>query len=160
MVTFPSLPIAADCGLLRGPYGSGRLALLRKHQMLRQRLVPTGSRAPASANLDVPVDVLQRLLLAAGPFSFGLLKCREPLGKLHSLGVPCTVVDSKGRTMLHWAAFTDESELVATLLDGCADVDLQDQEGNTALHLAASNNATGVLKKLLEHGACRSIRNV
>jgi len=128
--------------------------------MLRQRLVPTGSRAPASANLGVPVHVLQRLLLAAGPFSFGLLKCREPLGKLHSLGVPCTVVDSKGRTMLHWAAFTDESELVATLLDGCADVDLQDQEGNTALHLAASNNATGVLKKLLEHGACRSIRNV
>jgi ankyrin repeat protein len=80
------------------------------------------------------------------------LPCMEILlGK----GAFTSLTDIYGRTVLHWAAEGGDSEAVGLLLswvdDG--DVDLQDREGNSALHLACSRGHIQTAAQLLETAA-------
>lgn len=47
--------------------------------------------------------------------------------------------EGKGRAALHWAAANGHLETVQIILDSAADIDVQDIEGSTAVHLAASS---------------------
>ncbi len=66
--------------------------------------------------------------------------------------------DSKGRSAVHlavrhgmlWRIIASEVEY---------DPDVQDNEGNTPLHLAAHRNRSGLVRALLDHGANSVVRN-
>ena len=66
--------------------------------------------------------------------------------------------DDSQRTALIWAADRGNAELVALLLDRGADLNLQDCDGQTALHYAAICGHADVAKALLADARCdRSI---
>lgn len=61
--------------------------------------------------------------------------------------------DGEGRTVLHYAAWAGNPEIVAQLIQAGADKDAQDDEGLTPLHLAANFGRIDVVDMLLELGA-------
>ena len=67
---------------------------------------------------------------------------------------PATVIDNNGSNLLHKAAWGDLPELAKLLLDQYGmDIDIKDHAGRTALHVAAYQGNTRILKYLLEHSA-------
>lgn len=72
-------------------------------------------------------------------------------------------LDARGQRMvtpLMVAVGMDQPEALDWLLKNGADVDLQDEDSNTALHFAAWKQSPSLAKRLLEAGASRSARNV
>ena len=72
--------------------------------------------------------------------------------------------DKSGMTMLHWAADRAHADLMSLILQDDKDtsgllVDIQDEEGNTALHLAYWSEATTCIDILLKYGARTDILN-
>uniref|UniRef100_A0AAR5P9E0 Uncharacterized protein n=1 Tax=Dendroctonus ponderosae TaxID=77166 RepID=A0AAR5P9E0_DENPD len=71
------------------------------------------------------------------------------------------IVDSKGSSPLHLAAWSGNLEIVKLLLSGPAicNVNLTSKDDETALHCAAQYGHTGVVSALLEHACDPGIRN-
>lgn len=63
------------------------------------------------------------------------------------------IVDTKGRTPLHYASMAGNSSSVRQLLELKAQVDLRDQNGMTALHESIRGGSTDTAMLLLERGA-------
>ncbi|KAF8564798.1 hypothetical protein P879_02209 [Paragonimus westermani] len=63
------------------------------------------------------------------------------------------LTDSLGRTALHWAAATDQAEMVHCLLEAGAAYDVQTIYDETPLSLAAKEGAVSVCRLLLHAGA-------
>lgn len=63
----------------------------------------------------------------------------------------------KGHFVLHIAASANAGGIISLLLDNGADVNDQDQDGNTALHVASYFGAKDALQVLLNKGADTSI---
>lgn len=87
--------------------------------------------------------------------------------KLLARGADATLANSDGQTPLHIACATpartaksqaDQAQIVA-LLAPHSQVDAQDNNGNTAIHLAAAKGADRTVGELLRHGANPSLRN-
>ena len=68
-------------------------------------------------------------------------------------------MDSKQRTMLHWAVSNGHSELAQLLLDSGADPNTQMSSGWTPLHQAAYNNKPECCRVLVENGASMQATN-
>ncbi|NXC86658.1 MIB2 ligase, partial [Cercotrichas coryphoeus] len=70
-------------------------------------------------------------------------------------------VDAKnqGRTALQIASYQGHLEVVRTLLQAHASIDLRDDEGDTALHYAAFGNQAEVARVLLAKGASADLLN-
>ncbi len=66
--------------------------------------------------------------------------------------------DTTGKTALHWAT-QGNSALVRLLLDHDFDINTQDGDGNTPLHVAARNGSLSTVKLLLAHGANPTLVN-
>ncbi|KAI9658311.1 MAG: hypothetical protein M1821_002444 [Bathelium mastoideum] len=66
-------------------------------------------------------------------------------------------VDAWGRTPLHWAVKKGDVLTTESLIRACSNVNIQDKEGMTALHVAAGRPA--ILKTLIEAGANTCLRN-
>ncbi len=66
---------------------------------------------------------------------------------------------SPGSPELHWAAAQGNTAMVRSLLYRGADINAQDEEGNTPLHLAARNGSLSTAKLLLARGANPTIVN-
>lgn len=62
-------------------------------------------------------------------------------------------------TPLHWAAKVQDVEILQLLLDFGAEVDLQDFEGATPLHIASDTDSFDCVETLIAHGANPNIRN-
>jgi ankyrin repeat protein len=60
---------------------------------------------------------------------------------------------------LHWAAITDQADVVETLLDHGAEVDARDVEGRTPLMMAAAFDSRAVADVLLARGADPLVRD-
>ncbi|XP_048716274.1 acyl-CoA-binding domain-containing protein 6 isoform X3 [Lepidochelys kempii] len=58
-----------------------------------------------------------------------------------------------GRALLHWACDRGHKELVSVLLQHAADVNSQDDEGQTALHYASACEFFDIVELLLKSGA-------
>ena len=58
---------------------------------------------------------------------------------------------------IHWAADRGNAEMVETLLEHGADVDAQDEDGQTALHYACSIGYEAVIQVLLKASADKNI---
>lgn len=87
--------------------------------------------------------------------------------KLLSRKADATLVNADGQSALHIAANTpartaksqaDQAQVVA-LLAPTSDMDGQDREGNTALHLASAKGLDRAVGELLRHGADPAIKN-
>ncbi|GAB3513194.1 ankyrin repeat domain-containing protein [Pseudoxanthomonas daejeonensis] len=87
--------------------------------------------------------------------------------KLLSRRIDATAQNAEGQSALHVAAGTsartaraqnDQAQLVALLAPHSA-LDTQDQDGNTAMHLAAAKGLDRTVGELLRHGADPSLRN-
>ncbi|KAG2489258.1 hypothetical protein HYH03_012278 [Edaphochlamys debaryana] len=63
-------------------------------------------------------------------------------GRMHVLSDAAGIKDERGRRLLHWAAFTDNSGTVAELLEEASSRD-KDKDGRTPLHYAAWSGAQG-----------------
>lgn len=94
-----------------------------------------------------------------------LLLChesRETINASNNGGrTPINAKNLKGRTALHHASKRGHDEVVKLLLDYGAQVDLQDQNGNTALHITCVpwRNTGEIPKILLQHDAMANIQN-
>lgn len=63
-------------------------------------------------------------------------------------------VDNLGRTLLHICSREDvNGNIVKSLIENQASIDLQDRVGNTALHTATFHNNIIIVKLLLDNGA-------
>ena len=69
-------------------------------------------------------------------------------GLLRSNADP-SLVDSSGRTPLHWAALAGQSDAVNTLLDAGADSTATDGSGKSIAHLACGKAHAAVLEAVL-----------
>lgn len=67
--------------------------------------------------------------------------------------------NSGGKTALHIACQSGNAELVRTLCELGADLDLTDVQGNTPLHYASAWNALPCVRELLEAGCQHAARN-
>ncbi|WP_182864958.1 ankyrin repeat domain-containing protein [Stieleria mannarensis] len=68
-----------------------------------------------------------------------------------SIDVDAPQVD--GMTALHWAAYFDDADMSAALVDAGARVDCENRYGVTPLSLACTNGNTEIVRLLLENGA-------
>lgn len=67
---------------------------------------------------------------------------------------PVKIIDNEGATLLHKAAWGNLPELAnVLLLEHNMDIDSKDYAGRTALHVAAYQGNTRILKYLVEHAA-------
>jgi palmitoyltransferase len=73
-------------------------------------------------------------------------------------GLDPEIADKNGSTPLHWACFMGNEEAASVLLALGVRVDLQDSQGQTALHLATSSSSSRIMKSLLFKGASRQIK--
>jgi palmitoyltransferase ZDHHC13/17 len=82
------------------------------------------------------------------------------LAYFYDLGLSVAEADLKGGLPLHWAA-NQGSDVCASLLLSWdpRQIDFQDNEGQAALHLAASAGSARILKTLLVKGANRQLRD-
>lgn len=64
-----------------------------------------------------------------------------------------TSVDMEGRTLLHYAAETDKTDIAAFLIDSGSDVNVVDNRGFTPLHTAAKSLSSNVARLLIARGA-------
>uniref|UniRef100_A0A673B6S9 Acyl-CoA-binding domain-containing protein 6 n=1 Tax=Sphaeramia orbicularis TaxID=375764 RepID=A0A673B6S9_9TELE len=66
----------------------------------------------------------------------------------------------QGRALLHWACDRGHKELVSVLLQHKADINSQDNEGQTALHYASACEFADIVELLLNAGADPSIKDM
>ncbi|KAL1270179.1 hypothetical protein QQF64_032468, partial [Cirrhinus molitorella] len=64
-----------------------------------------------------------------------------------------------GRALLHWACDRGHKDLVSLLLQNNADINSQDDEGQTALHYASACEFAEIVELLLKAGADPSIKD-
>nr|WP_320157510.1 ankyrin repeat domain-containing protein [Wolbachia endosymbiont (group A) of Anomoia purmunda] len=62
-------------------------------------------------------------------------------------GAGVDVVDSRGRTPLHWAAQNNNKEIVDALIKAKATVDIKDEDENTPLKLTTNEEIKALFKK-------------
>ena len=72
---------------------------------------------------------------------------------------PNTKDPQSGSTLLATAALMGHTEVVASLLEHGADVNVRSRDGGTALHAAAFLGRAEIVKHLLEKGADTTLRN-
>eukprot|EP00879_Flechtneria_rotunda_P032310 GHRR01035493.1.p1 GENE.GHRR01035493.1~~GHRR01035493.1.p1 ORF type:complete len:325 (+),score=122.96 GHRR01035493.1:432-1406(+) len=71
----------------------------------------------------------------------------------HGRNILSQVVDDNRRSALHFVAAIGNVKSVKLLADAGADINLQDKEGYTPLHMACGYMQTGAMSALLEAGA-------
>lgn len=112
-------------------------------------------------------------LLAAGPgLALAATPAKAPLAdavmegdrvavrELLDQGVEVNAPQGDGSTALHWAAYRDDAELVALLLDAGADIGATTRLGElTPLFMAAKNGNAEIVRLLLEAGASATATN-
>lgn len=74
-------------------------------------------------------------------------------------GASTELVDSEGRTPLHWAAYNGFRAFTVALLDGKASPDARDNGGRTPLIYASHNGHRAVAEVLIDYGADMYIRD-
>lgn len=62
------------------------------------------------------------------------------------------ILSQRGRSPLHCACAKGHLEVVIFLLHHEADILVEDEDGNTPLHIAVENRQTHIVQQLLEHG--------
>ena len=82
----------------------------------------------------------------------------------HECGIFCTKHLQNGWTALHYACFGGNIKIVALLLETqqlttCGLVNIQDKNGDTALHLASRSGYREIVKKLLNANTDKDLRN-
>ncbi len=69
------------------------------------------------------------------------------------------MVDSQGRSELHYCALSGTAPEAVRLIDAGEDPGLQDKNGFTPLHFAAQQKNIDVARVLIEHGAPIEVAN-
>ena len=67
--------------------------------------------------------------------------------------------DNNSRTALMWSVKRNHSQCAQILLDLKAFTDLQDTDGDSALHMACGLSHATLMRLLLDHGASLTLRN-
>lgn len=106
------------------------------------------SQSFAQANSDADPHALSDAVLAGDT---------AKVKSLIESGVDLEVLDNRrnpnGRYALNWAAWQNDVEIIAALLDAGADIDLPNVTGFTPLHHAIENRSTEAIALLIERGA-------
>lgn len=75
------------------------------------------------------------------------------------MGADINSKDNNRWTPLMWATKSGEVKTVQALLHNKASIDLENIDGNTALHITAVYGCVSITKLLLDHGADMAGRN-
>ena len=74
-------------------------------------------------------------------------------------GLSLLTLDNHQGTALHWAAYYGSDNTIDFLFAWNVPLDYQDDKGETALHLAVQSGHSLIVKKLVQKGANKLIRN-
>jgi palmitoyltransferase len=75
-------------------------------------------------------------------------------------GTDVNVIDNKGSTPLHWAAYSGSYQAINFLITWGSKLNMRDRDtGVTALHLAAMQGNTRIVRRLLIKGIDRTIKD-
>ncbi len=129
-------------------------ALLTENRHIMTRgLAKSGISPLAQAIIARDTDIITRLFAEENGSIFGRF-----MG--YFLTYRVNYRDNFGMTALHWAAAQNYGALVEDLLvEYNPDLDIQDNDGNTALHYAARSGNELILQILLAHGADINAQN-
>lgn len=78
---------------------------------------------------------------------------------LISLGADPNICDSENNTVLHWASLGGKLESIYPLMTN-SDLNIQNINGDTALHIAARQSKPRICMLLMAHGSNLNIRNL
>jgi palmitoyltransferase len=79
------------------------------------------------------------------------------LAYFYDKGYKVQIDDEKGGSPLHWAAYLGCELAAAVLLSWDSNVNQQDHDGHTPLHLAVMAENSRIIRNLLLKGADRNI---
>jgi len=145
---------------LAGDYQIAREQLKNQRSMTTDSEVSTQSNLSVNSNLSTlptQAPVLanhrdQNTFLEEAAWG-NVTKLKNLLDK----GVTVGCTDANWQTALHRAAWHGKEKAVELLLDNCAPIDAQDKAGRTPLWNACYRMHVGTAKKLLDHGADKTI---
>ena len=113
--------------------------------MLVRRCAVVSALMAASLSVSYAAD--QPLADAARRADWGVVRA------LVGQGADVTARQGDGATALHWAAYWDEVELAALLIEAGAEVNAANDLGVTPLWAAAENGSAAMARRLLDAGA-------
>ena len=110
-------------------------------------------KASISNGADILAIVDEYDTLTSAVFVWSANPAQQIIHLLIESGANPNLCSTDGTTALHWAAFSDDSELVKILIEAGARVEAeQPEDGDTSLHVASEHSNLKIVKLLLEAG--------
>ena len=137
----------------------GETALTRAVQWNSAEVVDILLKSGASPNVENP-DGNNIIYYLVESYNSGKKEDYEQkVEMLSEKGVQLTSVSSNGNSLLHWAAQSNKLELLNKAKELKLDINAQNKEGLSPLHIAAMKaNNDKVLRYLIENGADKNLR--
>ncbi len=122
-------------------------------------LIEHGAKLPSISQPIQKIRGILRKLIDNDSIVEVILGNTKSIGELVDQAPQAYNTDQASKTALHWAVAQGNDAIVRLLLNHDFDIDAQDEDGNTPLHVAACNDNLSTVKLLVACGAQGTLVN-